>query len=305
MNNVAQIACLFGGQGTQYIGMGKEFYDLDEDCRQIFKIASRVMNYDMADLCFYGEEEQFEKTTFSLPSMLTIDLCAYTLAIKQGFSFTALAGFSLGEYATLAAAEIVSMSEAFEIVKLLIASSESVLQQGSYGMMAVNASSETCEHICDRVEKGDVAIANYTSKKQMSLAGSTEGLDNFKSIAHELGIKTIPIHVNRPFHSQLMKPAADILAKELEHFTFLDPKLPVYMNVDGKKVDQGEQIKSNIIKQLYSPVRWTQTLENMFAANIDTYVECGLKSVLSRTVRDTIDIDRKHTIFLSANVITS
>ncbi|MFD1989560.1 ACP S-malonyltransferase [Paenibacillus nicotianae] len=305
MNKVSQIACLFGGQGTQYIGMGKEFYDLDEDCRQIFKIASQVMNYDMAELCFYGEEEQFTKTTFSLPSMLTIDLCAYILGIKQGFSFTALAGFSLGEYATLAAAEVVSTAEAFEIVKILIESSESVLQQGSYGMMAVNASSETCQHICDRIEKGEVAIANYTSKKQMSLAGDIEGLNAFKDIANEFEIKTIPIHVNRPFHNRLMKPAADILEKQLEHFKFLDPKLPIYMNVDGKKVDQGDKIKSNIIKQLYSPVKWTQTLENMFTANIDTYVECGLKSVLSRTVRDTINIDRKNTIFLSANVITS
>src|SRR5690554_3161702 len=108
MSLIKKTACLFGGAGSQYIGMGKDFYDLDEDCRQIFITASDVMGYDLAELCFYGKEEALNESIYSFPSMLTIDLCAYTMAIKRGFSFQALAGFSLGEYAALVAAQVVS-----------------------------------------------------------------------------------------------------------------------------------------------------------------------------------------------------
>lgn len=291
-------ACLFGGQGSQYIGMGQEFYDVDEDCRQLFKIASEVMGYDMAELCFYGEEETFQHEIYSLPSMLTIDLCAFTLAVKKGFSFQALAGFSLGEYAALAAAQVVSIRDSFEMVKKLVEASHSVLREGSYRMAAVNLPAEMCDNICSNIQSGYVRVANYSSKKQVTLAGNRKGLDAFHQIANEFGAKVTPINVNRPFHCKLMEPAAAIFKEEIQSYQFVDPIIPIYMNVTGEMETNADHIKLNVVKQLYSPVLWVKTLENMHFVGVERYVECGLRSVLCRMVRDTLGINREQTVFL-------
>lgn len=297
MNINTKTACLFGGQGTQYIGMGKEFYDLDDNCRQIFKIASNVMGYDMAEFCFYGEEEKLSQTIYSLPSMLTIDLCAYTMAVKQGYTFQALAGFSLGEYAALAAAQVVSIPVAFELFKNTLLAADSVLNDDVYSMSVVNLPAEICENICSNIENGIVRVANYNSKKQVTIAGNNKGLNAFKIIASELGGKMIPLNVNRPFHSELMNPVAEIIRNQVESIKFDYPRIPLYMNVTGEKVTSVEEIKSNINKHFYFPVLWTKTLENMRMANIERYVECGSKGVLCRMVRNTLEIDKEKTVF--------
>lgn len=291
-------ACLFGGQGSQYIGMGQEFYEADEDCRRLFHIASEVMGYDMAELCFYGEEETFQHEIYSLPSMLTIDLCAFTLAVKQGFSFQALAGFSLGEYAALAAARVVSVRDSFELVKQLVAASHSVLQEGSYSMAAVNLPAEMCDMMCSHIHSGYVRVANYSSTKQVTLAGNGKGLEAFRQLASDFGAKVMPINVNRPFHCKLMEPAAAIYKEEIQSFSFTDPIIPIYMNVTGEMETNADQIKLNVVQQLCSPVLWVQTLENMHVAGIERYVECGLRSVLCRMARDTLGIAREQTVFL-------
>ncbi|MHA7581383.1 ACP S-malonyltransferase [Paenibacillus vandeheii] len=300
MIDTRKTACLFGGQGLQYIGMGKEFYEFDEDCRQIFKTAEDVMGYDMAELCFYGQEESFEKEINSLPSMLTIDLCAFTVALKKGFSFQAVAGFSLGEYASLVAAKVVTVKEAFELVKIIAMISESELTDGSYGMAAVFTTAEMCENICASIQNGYVKIANYNSIKQVTIAGNMNGLESFRQIAAGLRIKVIPIKVNRPFHSGLMESAAKIFHNEIRATRFAAPVIPIYMNVTGEAETNAEEIKANLIKSLYSPVLWTETLRNLHLAGFEYYVECGLNNVLCRMVRDTLGIDKKNTLFIRA-----
>lgn len=301
MNDRRKTACLFGGQGMQHIGMGKEFYELDEDCRQLFQIGGDVMGYDMAELCFDGPEEAFSREIYSLPSMLTIDLCAFTMAVKKGFSFQAMAGFSLGEYAALAAAQVVSVRDAFELIKQLILASESELKDDAYGMAAVNMPTETCETICVSIQSGYVRIANYNSSKQVTLAGTLGGLESFRRIAAGLNVKVIPIKVNRPFHCELMEPAAKIYHNEIRAIQFADPVIPIYMNVTGEMETNAGEIKSKIVQQLYSPVLWIKTMENMHLAGFEHYVECGLNSVLCRMVRDTLGIGREQTVFLRSS----
>lgn len=301
MNNNLKIACLFGGPGSHNAGMGKELYDLDEDCRRVFKTASDVMGYDMAELCFYGEKEALKQTIYSLPSVLTIDLCAYLLATKQGYTFQALAGFSLGEYAALVAAGVVSIPKTFELVKRLSLASDSVLTDGLYGMAAVNLPPEKCENICLAIKNGYVRVANYNSQNQVTLAGNENGLNTFKMIATECGGKFIPISVDRPFHSQLMKRAADIYQAEIESIEFENPTIPLYMNVTGERVSTADKVKAYLVKHLYSPVLWTQTLENLHMAGIELYIECGLKSVLCRLVKDTLGYVDGRTMFFRAS----
>ncbi|KYD04316.1 Malonyl CoA-acyl carrier protein transacylase [Heyndrickxia sporothermodurans] len=305
MKNKLKTACLFGGQGSQYIGMGKDYYDLDEDCRKIFEIASEVMKYDMAEFCFYGEEEKLSQTLYSLPSMLTIDLCAYTVALKQGYTFHAMAGFSLGEYAALAASKVVSMPTAFELLKNLLIVANSVLNDDLYSMTVVNLSPEICENICSNIKNGRVRVANYNSKEQVTIAGNIDGVNAFERIAAvEYGAKMIPVNVNRPFHSELFKPVTELAYKEVEHFSYTMPQLPLYMNVTGEKVCSVEEIKSNIARHFFLPVLWTKTLHNLNSDGIENYVECGSKGALCRMVKDTLGVNKENTMFLRTPVIT-
>lgn len=297
--NRGKTACLFGGQGLQYIGMGKDYYDVDEDCRQIFKTASDVMGYDMAELCFDGQAEQYEEEIYSLPVMLTIDLCAFTLAVKRGLAFQAVAGFSLGEYATLVAAQVVSLPDAFELVKNLVLASESGFKrEGTYGMAAVNTTAEMCESMCDSIRDGYVRVANYNSIRQVTIAGDGKGLQAFAEKAAVHTIKVIPIKVNFPYHSVLMEPAARVYQNEIRSIAFSDAVIPIYMNATGEIETNGNVIKAHVVRQLHSPVLWTKTMKNMHAAGFEHYVECGLNSVLCRMITETLGIDRSKTMFL-------
>lgn len=299
MMTTGKTACLFGGQGLQYIGMGKDFYELDEDCRDIFRTASAVMGYDMAELCFDGQEEAYAQEIYSLPIMLTIDLCAFTVALKKGFVFQAVAGFSLGEYAALAAARVVTVQDTFELVKQLVLAADAELKEGTYGMAAVNATAEMCERLCASA-RGYVQIANYNSAKQVTIAGDLDGLTSFAQIAAGLKIKVIPVKVNHPFHSERMQAAAKAFEDNIQSVQFSDSAIPVYMNVTGEPETRAERFRGNLVRQLHSPVLWTKTLQSLHVAGFEHYVECGLNNVLGRMVRDTLGIAREQTVFLRA-----
>lgn len=309
MDNTKQTACLFGGHGSQYIGMGKAYYEIDKDCREIFEIASNVMGYDMAEFCFYGDEEKLSQTLYSLPSLLTIELCEYTLTIKEGYKFGAYAGFSLGEYAALAASRVVSIPTAFELLKNMLIVGDSVLQDNDYSMSVINLPPEICENICLNVNRGSgkgiVKIANYNSPKQVTVAGNIQGLESFMELAKDLKGKIIPLNVYRPFHSDLMISVFPTIKKEVENYSYSLPIAPLYMNATGESVSTIEDIKSNISRHFIYPVLWSTTLNNMHTKGIQQYFEYGSKGALCRMVKDNLNIDKSQTAFFKPLRITT
>ena len=289
MNPVNNRALLFGGQGTQYPGMGKEIYSAHEECRHIFAVASRIFERDIARLCFNGKQDTLNKTQNTQPAVLAVDLCAYALAKKAGHTFHAAAGFSLGEYAALVAAGVTDIEGAFTMVKWRTESMLETMNDRPYGMLAaIQISVEKAEGLCRRVTEGEVFVSNHNSARQLSLSGDLPGLRAFRKLAQENGAVTIPLHVNQPFHCRLMEPAARGYAEKLKSIPLKSPAIPLYMNAVGRAVMPEEDIRDLLVRQVTAPVLWKETLETMYADGLLSFWECSPKSVCSRFLKETL-----------------
>ncbi|WP_077303232.1 ACP S-malonyltransferase [Virgibacillus pantothenticus] len=306
MKSNLKTACLFGGHGSQYIGMGKEFYEQNGGCRQIFNIGTSVLGYDVAEYCFYGvTEDDFDESFYSLTSLLAVNLSAYTMAINKGYTFNAYAGFSLGEYAALAASGTISIHESFELLKELLIIAESLPQDASYSMSVVNLPPEICEHICLEVRSMDkkVTVSNYNTHNQVTIAGSIEGIEQFKILSSKFGAKMYPISIHRAFHTEYMSTVEDIIRKQIDNYNFAIPKTSLYMNATGKEITSLEEIKLNIVCHFSSPVLWSQTLMNMHNSKIQRYIECGSRGILSRMVRNNLGIKKEAAYHISPKLL--
>lgn len=285
------IALLFGGQGTQYSGMGKEYYNKFTYCREIFDIASDILGYDITSICFGKKIIDLNNTIYAQPCILAVELCAYIHYMHLGMKYDCVAGFSLGEIAAMAAANIITINQAFEIVKIRAKVMEDSLEEGNYGMLAVSKLPfKIIEELCQRVTEGEVSISNYNSYNQVVIAGDLKGIEYLVKLVNEAGGLSISLKVNKPFHTIHMKSSAKEFKRKIKSMTFRKPQYPIYMNLDGNLLNIGDEIDI-ISKQIYKPVRWIDTIENMIKDGIDEFYELAPKSVLCRFVKEIVNVN--------------
>ena len=281
-------AFLFSGQGSQYPGMMSELYKNEKLAKKVFENADRTLERSISDLCFNGSQDELNLTHNTQPCVLACDLAVAAALRSHGVEAAAAAGFSLGEYAALVHAEAMSEEDAFRIIQIRADAMQEAVPAGIGAMAAVKSSDlEMLEEICKDV-KSYVIPANYNSPVQTVISGTVEGVENACKKLEEKGIRTIRLPVSAPFHCELMEPAARAIEREFMSVLFYNTKMPVYMNVDAQPHQNALDFSDLLVRQAMSPVRWQETIENMYKDGIDTFIECGPGKTLSGFVKKTL-----------------
>lgn len=284
-----KIGFLFSGQGAQYPGMMRDLCETEPAAKAVFEAADAALGRPISELCFSGAEEDLNLTHNTQPCVLAADLAAAAALTARGVKAEAAAGFSLGEYAALSFAGVFPAEDAFRLIQIRADAMQAAVPAGEGGMAAfVGAESAQVEAICEQVTAGYVVAANYNSPVQTVVSGTAAGVDEACALAAQAGLRCVKLAVSAPFHCRLMEPAARRLEAEFASMPFADPSVPVYMNVDGAVLPSGGAAPALLVRQAMSPVRWVQTLLNMQADGIDTFVECGPGKTLSGLVKKTL-----------------
>lgn len=292
-----RIALMFPGQGSQSVGMGKELYDEYSSVQALYARANESLDKDLTSIMFNGSEELLTETENAQPALLLSSVAAYSLLIHEGVKPTMAIGHSLGEYSGLVAAHALSLEKALPLVSTRGKLMEEAFPRGQGSMAAVLGLTE--EKITQTLKQLNdeevVDIANINCPGQIVISGSKAGLEKAASLLKEKGAKrVIFLNVSGPFHSRLMKRANEQFSKHIDNVLLKDADIPVYANVSAKPVTDHNEIKELLVKQLYSPVRFEQSIREMMQTGVDAFVEVGNGRVLSGLVRK---INRKAKTF--------
>ena len=272
---------IFPGQGSQYIGMGKNLYKKYDYAKELFYTASNILEYDIKEICFY-EEKKIHRTRYTQPSIFIYSLIADYIAKESGYNPLAFAGHSLGEYSALVSSNCISLEDALKIIK--VRSEEMDIKNNEKpGKMcaAFNITKKKFMDIKNNIN-GEIVIANYNSKLQKIISGESLAIDTFINLAKKNKIKTIPLKVSGAFHSPLMKNVKIKLDKIIKSTKFNDIIRPIYQNVDSNKKFKGNEIKKGLLKQIISPVLWVKTIDNMTNNHSMKFLEIGPGNVLTK-----------------------
>lgn len=279
-------AYVFPGQGAQFVGMGKDLYDNNPEARELFEKANEILGFRITDLMFNGTEEDLKQTKVTQPAIF---LHSVILAKSLGDEFKPemVAGHSLGEFSALVAAGALSFEEGLKLVSQRAHAMQKACEIQPSTMAAVLAlPDEKVEALCEEVKDEVVAPANYNCPGQIVISGSIAGIDKACELMLANGAKrALKLKVGGAFHSPLMQPAAEELSEAINAAEFKTPVCPVYQNVDGKPHTDPEEIKSNLLKQLTAPVRWTQDVTAMIEDGADEFIELGPGNVLQGLVK--------------------
>jgi len=280
-------AFLFPGQGSQYVGMTKDIYDISEIARTKVKKAEDILGFNISDIMFNGPQEKLQQTEITQPAIFLHS--TMILALLTNLDVDALAGHSLGEYTALVAGEVLPFETALELVKKR---GEAMAKAGKIhkGTMAaiIGLDAETLNDICNEISNGNkvVQCANYNSPGQIVISGNVESIKNAMNLSKERGAKIAKeLNVSGAFHSPLMDGAVNRLQDTLTSLEFNDSKISIYTNVNAKPVKDSNEIKSMLLKQLSSPVRWEETIRNMRNDGIEEFIEIGPGKVLQGLVK--------------------
>ena len=279
-------AYVFPGQGSQFSGMGKDLYENDAQARQMFDEANQILGFNITDIMFAGTDEELRQTKVTQPAIF---LHSVILAKVMGGKFDPdmVAGHSLGEFSALVSAGAMSFADGLKLVSHRAQAMQRACEAAASTMAAiVGLDDATVEGVCKEVE--GVVPANYNCPGQLVISGSVDGIDKACGILTEKGAKrAIKLAVSGAFHSPFMEPARAELAKAIEETAFSAPVCPVYQNVTASAETEPAIIKKNLVAQLTSSVRWTQTMQNMIAAGANEFIEVGPGKVLQGLIRKT------------------
>lgn len=275
-------AFIFSGQGAQYVGMGQELYQQESSVQQTFTEASEMLGYDMTELCF-TENDRLNQTEYTQPAILTVSVAFWRLLKEKGLQADALAGLSLGEYSALVASGALDFQTAVALVQKRGKFMANAAPQGVGKMVAVmNTPAETIEAICKEASQvGIVSPANYNTPQQIVIGGEVAAVDQAVQLLQAAGAKRmIPLNVSGPFHTKLLEPASKQLAQELAKIEIKDLQVPVISNTTAKPMKQ-EQVKELLEKQVKSPVRFYESIEQLKQMGIEQMIEIGPGKVLT------------------------
>lgn len=287
LNN--KTAFLFSGQGSQYVGMGKELYENYASAKEVFDCADKILGYSLSDICFNGPEEELNKTVNSQPAIMATSLAALAVLREKGIDCSAVAGHSLGEYAAMVASGVVTLEDGFALIKERALAMQKAAEENKGAMCAVlKLTAQEVEEVCAEVD-GYVVAVNYNSPAQTVIAGEVEAVDKAIELFTAKKARCMKLNVASAFHSDMMKSASEQFLEKAKSFTFSQAKVDFYSNVLGKKLDDFSDMPAIMAKHIISPVKFTSELAQMTENGIEYFIELGPKNVLTGLVKKTLD----------------
>ena len=273
---------LFPGQGSQFVGMGKDLFESNQKAKSLFNIANEILGFKITDIMFKGSIEDLKQTDITQPSIFLHSVILFKISNINDIS--AVAGHSLGEFSALTAIGTLSFEDGLKLVIKRARAMQKACELSNSTMAAVlGMTDEIVERICENYE--DVVPANYNSPGQLVISGSISSIDKISSELSNEGAKVIVLPVGGGFHSSYMDPAKKELEVAINKTKFLNPNCSIYQNYDANSELSVEKIKEKLILQLTSPVKWTQTVQNMISDGILEFYECGPGRVLQGLVK--------------------
>ena len=292
---MSKLAFVFPGQGAQKVGMGKDFYDNYDVAKKMFKEADEALGYSIMKMCFEGPEDDLKLTANTQPAILTISCIANEILKENGVQPDITGGHSLGEYSALVAAGVLDFQDAVALVHKRGAYMQEAVPVGEGGMAAIiGVERDKIVEICQQVSsESPVQAVNFNCPGQIVIAGATKGVELAVEELKAAGAKkAVILPVSAPFHSTLMKPAAEKLAVELDKVTISDAKIPVVANVNAEILTKADDIKASLVAQAASPVLWEDCVARMKEFGADTLLEagpgktlCGFNRRIDKTIK--------------------
>lgn len=290
---MSKVVFMFPGQGAQYIGMGKEFYEKFPVCRQVYELAGEASGLNVAEICF-EENDKLPVTEYTQIAMLATEAAIYALLKENGFTPDVTAGLSLGEYGALIASGVMGMRDAFSVVRKRGIYMQNAVPTGGAMSAVLGLEAAAIEKVCEETQ-GMVSIANYNCPGQIVITGEKTAVDAAGLALKEAGAKRIiPLNVSGPFHSPMLAHAGEQLGEALKEVEIAGEFLPYVANVTAGYVTEACEVKPLLERQIASSVRWQQSIERLIADGADTFVEIGPGKSLSGFMRK---INREVSVF--------
>lgn len=288
---MAKTAFVFPGQASQYQGMGLDLYENYEEARKVFQEADQALGFSISKLCFEGPDSELQLTANTQPAILTVSVAVYRVLSHLGLRPDYVAGHSLGEYSALVAAESIDLTTAVGLVRKRGTYMQEAVPLGIGAMAAViGAELKVVEEVCRQVAGEEICSpANLNTPTQIVIAGNKAAVERaIEELKLRKAGRAKMLPVSAPFHCALMQPAADKLAQDLSLIEFRDPIFPIVNNADAKIITSGKEIQDSLIRQVCSPVRWTDLIKVLVDNEVEKFIEVGPKNVLVGLIKNIV-----------------